>query len=416
MLTHLQWDIEMSKALQSSTRSDPSSNTTNTPPPYFKLNPREVPLPAEIIAQILLFLSPSGDAPARQSTLHALTLLSRTWYTATIASLYSYPQLHGGNFSLFSTTICPSKNYKIRFSPLATLVRCLDMSSLVHNSSKSLTARLLGRLKGNLETFIAPQASFAINSFAALSKCVHLRTLDLRLISASISNRQLFQTLRPLTSLETLYFPRSSSLADKLKYPGEEMVYVWPPQLTALHLAGGVDDYFLRNILVNAPGSLETLSIQHCSQVFSSALLETLQTIGSRLQNLTIRHPMPKLQVGALDHILLLCERLVSLRISADYISNELFESIAMGHPLRVLHLDCSPQAGADVDVDANALCAAVDDGRLADLRSVGVSARLAWDATVNTRRQIGDLVEALEDGEMERPLGVKAGVFVIKD
>jgi hypothetical protein len=288
------------------------------------------------------------------------------------------------------------------------------MSALVHNSSKSLTARLLGRLKSNLDTFVAPQASFAVNSFAALSKCVHLRTLDLRLISASISNRQLFQTLLPLLGLETLFFPRSSSLADQIK--GEEMVYAWPPRLKALHLAGGVDDYFLRNILVNAPETLETLSIQHCSQIYTSAVLEMLQSIGPRLQNLTIRHPMPKLQVGALDHILLLCEKLVVLRISADYISNALFESIAMGHPLRVLHLDCSAQAGADVDIDANVLCEAVDDGRLADLRSVGVSARLAWDATASTRRRVGDLVEALEDGEMERPLGMKAGVFVIKD
>ena len=35
------------------------------------------------------------------------------------------------------------------------------MSSLVHNGSKSLTARLLGRVKTRLEEFVAPQASFA---------------------------------------------------------------------------------------------------------------------------------------------------------------------------------------------------------------------------------------------------------------
>ena len=34
------------------------------------------------------------------------------------------------------------------------------MSGLVHNGSKSLTARLLGRVKNNLDEFIAPQASF----------------------------------------------------------------------------------------------------------------------------------------------------------------------------------------------------------------------------------------------------------------
>lgn len=408
------WDVEMSKPSRISLRNNPPSPSSyeNLQPSYLKPNPREILLPSEIISQILQYL-PLSD-PRTQPTLHGCALLSRTWYTASISRLYTYPHLHGGNFSLFATTICPSKNAKIRYSPLASLVRCLDMSALVHNSSKSLTARLLGRLKHNLEEFVAPQASFAVNSFAALSKCVHLRVLDLRLISASISNRQLFQTLLPLQKLETLFFPRSSSLVDQLK--GDEMVYAWPPRLNALHLAGGVDDYFLRHHLVNAPDTLATLSIQHCSQIYTSALLETLQTIGLRLQNLTIRHPMSKLQVGALDHILLLCEKLVSLRISADYISNALFESIPMGHPLQVLHLDCSAQASADVGIDASAISEAVDDERLADLRSVGVSARLAWDATSNTRRAVGDLVEALEDGEMERPLGVKAGVFVIKD
>ena len=44
---------------------------------------------------------------------------------------------------------------------VAELVRVLDMSRLVHNGSKSLTTRILGRVKGNLEEFVAPQAPFA---------------------------------------------------------------------------------------------------------------------------------------------------------------------------------------------------------------------------------------------------------------
>jgi len=35
------------------------------------------------------------------------------------------------------------------------------MSGLVHDGSKSLTGRLLGRVKENLEELIAPQSSFA---------------------------------------------------------------------------------------------------------------------------------------------------------------------------------------------------------------------------------------------------------------
>jgi hypothetical protein len=189
-------------------------------------------------------------------------------------------------------------------------------------------------------------------------------------------------------------------------------------KLKALHLAGGIDDYFFDHYMVNVPSTLETLSIQHCSQIHTAHLLLTLQIIGPRLRNLTIRHPMSKMQVGSLDEILLFCGNLTALRICADYISNDLFSLLSVGtrHPLQFLHLDCSEQAGADVGVDANVICAAVDEGRLGDLRSVGVSARLAWDATKNTRRDVGELVDALEEAEMERPLGVQAGVFIAKD
>ena len=286
------------------------------------------------------------------------------------------------------------------------------MSRLVHNSSRSLTARLLGRLKPNLEEFVAPQASFAINSFAALSKCTKLRELDLSLISASISNKQLFQTLAPLEKLETLFFPRTSTgLTNR-----QEEEYKWPPRLEALHLAGGIDNNFLLHQLVNCPTSLARLSVQHCSQVSAPALLETLSKIGPQLQHFTIRHGMSKLQIGVLDTLLLLCPNLVALRIDADYISNNLFEYIPNNHPLRILDLDCSPQAGADVEINPRVLYEVVEGEMLRDLRRIVVSARLAWSATETTRRDVGDLVEVLEDAEMDRPLGEKAGVFVMKD
>ena len=54
----------------------------------------------------------------------------------------------------------------------------------------------------------------------------------------------------------------------------------------------------------------------------------------------------------------------------------------------------------------------AVEEGRLPYLRSVRVSARLAWAATEGLKRDVADLVEILEEGEMEMPLGVAAGVW----
>lgn len=368
---------------------------------------REILLPSEIISHIISYIPRRENT---QSTFWACCLVSRTWYSASIALLYDRPYLNGGNFAEFVRTVCPSKNAHIRHSTLAILVRRLDMGELVHNASRSLTARLLGRLKGNIEEFVAPQASFAINSFAALSKCTKLRHLDLSLISASISNKLLFQTLKSLQQLETLFFPRSSSHNQEYT----ETAYSWPPRLKALHLAGGIDSHFQRNHLVNAPPSLQRLSIQHCSQVYAPSLVNTLQTLGPQLQHLTIRHPMQQFWVGVLDPVLYLCPSLTALRISADFISDNMFSPfhIRSPHSLRILDIECSPTAGADVGIRASAIYDAVEEGRLPDLRSVRVSARLAWGATEGTRTDASDLGEVLEEGEMERPLGIVTGVW----
>jgi hypothetical protein len=161
--------------------------------------------------------------------------VSTAWYHATVERLYERPYLNGKNFAEFVATICPSKMAHIRQSPLAHLVKSLDMGQLVHDGSRSLTARMLGRLKGNLEEFVAPQTSFSINSFAALSKCTHLKYLNLSLMSASISIKLLFHSLESLTELETLFFPRTSSVDAERDREG----YAWPPKLKALHIAGG---------------------------------------------------------------------------------------------------------------------------------------------------------------------------------
>ena len=115
-------------------------------------------LPAEIILQILSYVPKDSKS---QSHLHACCLISRSWYSAAVPLLYHSPHITGKNFKQFVATVCPSINAHIRKSELAELVRRLDMGNLVHDGSKSLTARLLGRVKGGLEEFVAPQASFA---------------------------------------------------------------------------------------------------------------------------------------------------------------------------------------------------------------------------------------------------------------
>ena len=165
------WNVEMSQPLKLSIRSqnsEPKLASGTMAELYRKAPAQEILLPMEIISQILSYIPNRLDT---QYTFYSCALVSRIWYSASIAILYERPYLSGTNFNNFVATVCPSKNAHIRQSALAPLVRRLDMGGLVHNSSRSLTARLLGRLKGNLVEFVAPQASFAINSFPALSKC-----------------------------------------------------------------------------------------------------------------------------------------------------------------------------------------------------------------------------------------------------
>ena len=115
-------------------------------------------LPTEILLQIFSNLPRTRKS---QPTLHSCTLVSRSWYPAAVQVLYRSPYITGKNFKLFVSAICPSINAHVRKHGLSEMVRRLDMSRLIHHGSKSLTARILGRCKGQLEEFVAPQVSFA---------------------------------------------------------------------------------------------------------------------------------------------------------------------------------------------------------------------------------------------------------------
>ncbi len=123
---------------------------------------------------------------------------------------------------------------------------------------------------------------------------------------------------------------------------------------------------------------------------------------------------MLQLPWSVLDQTLTWCPNLIALRISADYISDMLFdpENIPLGHPLRILDLDCSESTGEDVGINPDSIWVAIDNGCLPSLRSVRVSARLAWQATHTLRSSVSDLVDLLEEQEKITPLGVEPGVW----
>jgi F-box-like len=279
-------------------------------------------LPDELLLEILFYFPPS---PASQSDLYRFCLVSQQWYDVGISRLYEHPILVGSAYQLFVRTICPSINAHIRKSELASLVRTLDLGNIVHQGSKSVTARLLGRTKTSLGHFVAPQASFAINCWAALSKCSRLKYLDLSLVSESISYQSLAQTLRSLSNLTDLFLPRCSSAHDS---DSDALNIRWPPKLQRLHLSGSVHGKFVLDLgqhPENFPPTLTHLSISHAPKIIAEELLYLLQSLGGQLLSLEITH-LPRLSEGSLDSVLTVCSHLTHLVIAIDYISFELGE------------------------------------------------------------------------------------------
>lgn len=126
------------------------------------MHSHHIHLPTEIIVLTVSFAASDEDDARRQRSMYACCLLSRQWYSAAIEFLYERPRLDRGlSFKKFTDTVCPPIAARKSKLNLGSLVRRLDLSGLVHHSSNSLTARLLGRIRANLEVFIAPSVSFA---------------------------------------------------------------------------------------------------------------------------------------------------------------------------------------------------------------------------------------------------------------
>ncbi|KHJ34926.1 putative f-box domain protein [Erysiphe necator] len=120
---------------------------------------------------------------------------------------------------------------------------------------------------------------------------------------------------------------------------------------------------------------------------------------------------MPQISEGMLDNLLKLCPKLISLRVSVDYISAKIFRQIPINHTLQILELGCSHTA--ESDITPNDIFDAVDQFLLPDLRYLRVSSRLVWDSTPELRSDVEDLSELLDTLECENPLHKPSGVWL---
>ncbi|KAK4539836.1 hypothetical protein LTR36_010297 [Oleoguttula mirabilis] len=392
-------------------------------------------LPDEIIIQILEYTT---RLPTSQRTLASCCLLAHQWYDAAVPLLYAQPYLYGKNFDPFVRTMCPSINLHVRKSPLSELVKVLNMASLVHQGRPSMTARLLGRTKGSLEEFVAPQASFLVNCLAGLSKCVKLRTLDLSLVSEAPPLPELFRAVAHLQHLRTFRLPRSGGFGAHHK----PTAFTWSPHLENLSLSGGIDGHFLHGV-VTFPQTLRSLTIEHCPQAKGYAITHLLKTAVRPLRNLEslkIRF-MPRLGSHALDDILLLLPQIQRLSLSVDYITPALFDEGHFNHAhtkyalpsmdadaddpdqlaaveplqhnnLRTLELTNSGDPGVEDKISAIDILIAIDEGSLPKLRQVRVAKTLLWQAsgTASDAEALADVLIEASKRDWEDGVGVFAG------
>ncbi|KAI5259463.1 hypothetical protein E4T42_00003 [Aureobasidium subglaciale] len=387
---------------------DPISHDYHTTEPAY--------LPDELVLEILSYVAVTPEA---QKSLYTCCLLSRQWHVAALPYLYHYPKIYGKNYDPFYRTMCPSINLRIKESPLASLVKVLNLGLLVHHSTKSVTARVLRRLETSLEEFVAPQASFAINSYAALSKSHNLRSLDLSLVSEAQPLDMLFKSLKSLKHLERLRFPRSSGFGANTVDPDS---IIWPQALKDLHISGGIDANFLYGI-VHFPPALERLTIEHCPQAKSHAIRQLLATLSRAqlpLKALSLSH-LPRLGISSLDPVLGLFPDLEELSVSVDYITPAIFNPDFQewgsdenpnftNHKLRMLSFTNSGNPGVDDKFSPIDVLLTLDEGSFPNLRKVKIAKSLGWE-----RGDTRDETEALIDRLVE--LGTqdyqdKTGVF----
>ncbi|PGG95324.1 hypothetical protein AJ80_09979 [Polytolypa hystricis UAMH7299] len=308
---------------------------------------RMVYLPSELIAHILDYVSQSTT---RQPDLYSCCLVSQQWYSTSVSFLYEKPIITAGNFDKFADTVCPpsSTAYSRRSARdrgvdnLGQYVHVLDLTPLVHHSTNSRTTRLIGRMRKNLEVFVAPQSSFSTLNLSAISKCLKLTHLDLYYTISAIDFPSIKRSLRNLHHLTTLRLPRTCEITDPANH------IPWPSSLTHIRLNRRFTPAALDTLIW--PPFIESLTFDSCphllSLISSPPSTSTLPALKhpslKRLRTLKLSPP-PDLSI---HKILTLLPNLTFLnlpQLNADDASlraiAEMPSSSFIAHPLRTLEL-----------------------------------------------------------------------------
>ncbi|KAH8692938.1 F-box domain protein [Talaromyces proteolyticus] len=330
----------------------------------------EIFVPTEILLQVVAVLDRSLKGKKRQDTLYNLCLVSHQWYSAALSFLYARPKLDAGNtYQRFTASMCPPAGSSKKSKGLGGLVRRLDLSRLVHHSSNSMTARLIGRVKENLEVFIAPAAGFSVNCLSPLSKCTKLRYLDLSLVNEPIAFESILKTLRFMEQLLNFRTPRFMRISRKGM---KEEDRKWPSNLRTLQLGGSMD---AKMHTFPWPENISSLCLKHCMNLSLNTMTGILSNrlLGQNLKRLTISTYNRGLQPECIHLIPAYLTNLLFLSIPGDLVQDIFFtliqvqkcelalEVVEFGHTHTSEKLDFSIQSIIDT----------LDSG-LPNLRAVG--------------------------------------------
>ncbi|KIV90701.1 hypothetical protein PV10_05329 [Exophiala mesophila] len=241
----------------------------------------EVVLPAEVIDSISIHVMQFDQY---QSSLASCCLVNRSWYAGFIAGLYAYPIITQRNFEYFARTLSSPVTKKTKVG-LEHLVKRLDLSSIAYESSKSLTARLLGRVKNSLEFFASPAITFSLTSLAPLSKCYNLHHLDLSADGYQLGLGKILATVSHLEQLSTLKLP-----TDAFAVQPEVASLMWPPNLRFVQLTDRLPNSSKNwdDVLRSLPKTVTTLRIHGCLNYDSVARLKECEPSDNRVSRLEI--------------------------------------------------------------------------------------------------------------------------------
>ncbi|EEH22355.1 hypothetical protein PABG_04566 [Paracoccidioides brasiliensis Pb03] len=319
-------------------------------------------VPAEIIIHILSYLR---DQPAGQHTLYSCCLVSRQWYSAALPLLYERPYIWGSNFEKFALAVCPPAAAYAPRGDLGRFVRWLDFGGLVHHLSTSMTTRFLGRVRDNVEVFVAPASGFSTVNLSAVSKCKRLRTLDLIHVIKQIDFQDIKKAVRRLDDLHRLRLPRGTNINTPASHVS------WPPNLRKLEITGRLDLALMGTF--DWPPRISSL-------VLAGEALREPVMIPAILENPYLHEHLRRLRVPyeshhTLEHAEMLARHISNLyylAVQEDLVRSSFFRALALLQsplPLEILSFEESQEFP---DFSKNDFIDALDGG-LGNLRLVGI-------------------------------------------